>query len=387
MTPPANASQSPALERVSSRINRYRGYVIYIYAFDVAYDMKRGRLTELLGQPVAQFTVDPGKRSPRQLVFYSPQTVRLPPTERLGPGGAVRVERAVKILPVGAISITVRVPFSVESLDELVCYHDLRFNNGSVLAEARRLAEDVRNELAPHAIRPVQRLGEEEAYTVFYIQSPPETADGSRFSAEEWLAANRRGVASLLTQEQDVAHLSDQEVDESCGRYLSYYDHDLLVVDWDAALLIDVPQYLDETLYVIELANVQLTELEAYDRLLDEGVERSYRDLEQRRLRGRADVLRGLRELRIDLARLSDELQNISKFFGDWHLARIYQALSARFHLGDWHRSIDEKLRTLDDLYGLHKQDQTNRIMIWLETAIVLLFVIDIVALFMGLDK
>ena len=33
----------------------------------------------------------------------------------------------------------------------------------------------------------------------------------------------------------------------------------------------------------MELANVQLTELEAYDRLLDEAVERSYRDLSARR--------------------------------------------------------------------------------------------------------
>ena len=68
--------------------------------------------------------------------------------------------------------------------------------------------------------------------------------------------------------------------------------------------------------------------------------------------------------MRIDLARLSDELSNITKFFGDWHLARIYQGLAARFHLGDWHRTIDEKLKTLDDLYQLLRADQNNRTMI-----------------------
>ena len=26
-------------------------------------------------------------------------------------------------------------------------------------------------------------------------------------------------------------------------------------------------------------------------------------------------------------------------------------ALASRFHLADWHRSIDEKLKTIDDLY------------------------------------
>lgn len=165
--------------------------------------------------------------------------VRLVPSERLRPHGPVRVERAVKLLPVGAISITVKVPFAVERLEDLVEYHDLQFNE-------------------------------------------------------------------------------------------------------------------------------------------------SYRDLRAPSLRRRVDTLDDLRELRVDLARCSDETSNITKFFGDWHLARIYEHLSARFHLADWHRAVDEKLRTLDNLYQLIKHDQTNRWMLILKTTIVLLFIIDLVVLFLG---
>jgi hypothetical protein len=132
---------------------------------------------------------------------------------------------------------------------------------------------------------------------------------------------------------------------------------------------------------------VQLAELEAYDRILDGTVERSYRDLAGRRWRGgwqRTGIQNELREIRIDLARLSDELSNITKFFGDFHLARLYQGLSARFHLGDWHRAIDEKLKTLDDLYGLLKTEQNNRWMLVLEVSIVFLFIIDLVILAIG---
>src|SRR5712675_1564051 len=96
----------------SAKVRQYTGEVVYIYAFDVAYEMTRQPIRELLGQPVAQFAVDASKRSPRQLFFYRPQMVRLPPLERIGPLGAVRVQRAIKLLPVGAISITVRVPFT-----------------------------------------------------------------------------------------------------------------------------------------------------------------------------------------------------------------------------------------------------------------------------------
>jgi hypothetical protein len=370
---------------VPGSVTRYAGEVVYIYAFDVAYDMMRWPVRELLGQAVAQFSVDASKRSPKQLFFYRPQMVRFPPLERIGPNGPVRVDRAVKLLPVGAISIAVRVPFSVSSISELVEYHDLQFSNGSLHAEVRQLAEEVRRELAPYCTRPVQQLADEEAYTVFCIDSPQRELDGAPFKAEDWLRIHRREVASLLTQEPDIDHLSRQEADESTGRHLSYYEHDLVVIDWDAALVIDETQNFDETLYVMELANLQLAELEAYDRILDEALERSYRDLGQQPLRRRRHVLRELREIRIDLARFSDELLNITKFFGDWHLARIYENISARFHLGDWHRTIDEKLKTLDDLYQLLQHDQTNRWMLILELTIVLLFIIDLVILVVGL--
>jgi hypothetical protein len=368
-----------------NRVERYVGEVVYIYAFDVAYDMSRQPIRELLGQPVAQFVVDASKRSPRHLFFYKPRMVRLPPMERIGPHGPVRIERTVKILPVGAISILVRVPFSVARVEDLVDYHDLEFRNGVLQEEVRQLAEEIRRELDPYLIRPVPQLAPEEAYTAFCIKSPLLTIDGNTLNAEDWLRSQRREVASLLTQEPDIDHLSKQETEESTQRFLSYYEHDLVVVDWDAALIVDEAENFDETLYVMELANLQLAELEAYDRLLDEALERSYRDLGERRARTRSDILRELRDIRIDLARFNDELSNITKFFGDWHLARIYENISARFHLGDWHRSIDGKLKTLDDLYQLLKHDQNNRWMLLLECTIVLLFIIDVIILLLGL--
>jgi hypothetical protein len=370
----------------STEITQFTGEVVYLYAFDIAYELVRRPVQQLLGQPVAQFVVDASKRSPRQLFFYRPQMVRLPPLERLGPQGPVRVERTVKLLPIGAISITIRVPFSVRSIDELVSFHDLQFSNGTWLYdEVRELAQEVKTELTPYLIRPWPTLSEEEAYTVFCVRGPLRAPDGAVCASEDWLLENRRRVGALLTEERDPTRLSEQEATESTAKYLTYYDRDLVVIDWDAALVIDEPRYFDETLYLMELANVQLAELEAYDRMLDDAVERSYRDVLQRRFRrGGSKVQRSLRELRIDLARLSDELSNITKFFGDWHSARIYQTLSARFHLSDWHRTIDEKLKTLDDLYQLLGAEQNNRWMLILEISIVLLFVIDLVILAMG---
>ena len=237
---------------ISREVKRYVGKVVYIYAYDIAYEMIRLPVTQLIGQQVAQFSVDASKRNPRHLFFYRPQMVRLPLMERIGPRGHVCIERAVKLLPVGAISITVSVPFEVHTIEDLVVYHDLEFTNGELNHEVRQLAEEVRRELSPFLLKPVPALAEEEAYTVFCIDSPLIAEDGQPLSAEDWFLEHRREVAALLTQETDH-QLSRQEADESTGRYLSYYENDLAVLDWDAALIVQEPAQLDETLYVLEL--------------------------------------------------------------------------------------------------------------------------------------
>lgn len=361
---------------------RYKGIAVYMFAFDIAYEMGRTPVPKLLGQPVEHFKVDSSRRNPRHPFFYHPPMVTLPPSQRPGPRGKIQLERIVKLLPIGAISITVRVPFEVEELLELVEFHDLHLGEQSLQREIRELAEQVYAELRPSLVRPVEYLADEEAYTVFCLETGGAIAS---LSAEDWLREHRRKVAALLTQEPEVERLSEQEALESTSRYLSYYKNDLTVIDWDAALIIDELKDFSEPLYIMELANLHLTELEAYDRLLDRALERSYRDLGSRAFRKRSEIIFQLREIRIDLARYNDELSNITKFFGDWHLARLYETISSRFHLPDWHRNVEVKVKTLDQLYQLLHDAQSTQWMLVLEITVVFLFIIDLVVLFLGL--
>ena len=359
-----------------------RGEVAYIYAYDLAYDMKRQPVERILSQPARDYFIEPSKRAPRQMFFYRPQIADFPAQQRQLPDGhTVRLKRTVKLFNIGAISIQVRVPFALSSFSELVGYHDLKLADRTLEQEVNDFAEQVRRDLEPHCIRPVPALSNAEAYTIFCLAALPQTDAGPPIGAEQWLKINRRQVAALLMQEEDAAHLSEHEVAESTQLYISYYDTDLVVVDWDSALVIGQQAALDDVLHIIELANVQLVELTAYDRSLDDSLQVSYQDIAQRRFRPSREVHRRLREMRIDLSRLSDELSNITKFFGDWHLARIHANLSGRFHLADWNRIIDEKLRTLGSLYQILQQDRFDFLMFVLEATIVLLFIIDLLLL------
>lgn len=378
------AATPRTLHQDAAPTNLFRGQVIYVYAFDLAYDTKRVQIPTILGCGTHSYEAGPGKPGPKVGFFYRPQMVTLPTQQRQSSLGPAAVRESVKLFNVGAISVQVRVPFAVRAVEELVSYYGLTLDGRPVADEALQVAERVRRDLGPYLVRPAPDLAPGEDYTIFCVHQLAGSDAVTPRRSEDWLAEHRRAVAGLLTQEPDAARLSTQEAAESTERYLSYYESDLVVVDWDAALVVGEQDSLEEVIHVVELANVQLAELGAYDRVLDAALDLAYRDLARSR-RGRRDIRRDLREIRVDMARLSDELQNITKFFGDWHLAKIYQHLSARFHLADWYGIVNVKLRTLADLYQLLYQDRINSWMVVLELTIVLLFILDVLLLLAGL--
>ena len=359
----------------------YRGEVVYIYAYDIAYDIKNEPVERILNQPTKDYLISPSKRIPKQMFFYRPRVAEFAAEKRtLDNGKSVEIRKSVKIFGVGAMTVQVRVPFEVNRLEDLVDYHDLEFAQRGLDDEVSEFAEKVLKDLEPYCVRPVGTLTQAEAYTVFCLAGLP-GVEGGVIRAEDWLKANRRRVASLLMQEEDDEVLSEQEVNESTELYLSYYGDDVVVVDWDSAVVVGQQDSLDDVLHIMELANVQLVELAAYDKTLDEALQFAYSDMNKEAAGSTRKMLHNLRELRIDLARISDELSNITKFFGDWHLAKTHRSLADRFHLGDWQRVIGEKTRTLDGLYQILLQNRFNMWMFVLEVTIVLLFIIDLIVL------
>ncbi|MBS0659474.1 MAG: hypothetical protein JSR82_14630 [Verrucomicrobia bacterium] len=365
---------------LASPPTHWEGEVVHLFAFDIAYELTRPLPATLLGQPLAEFGMDVSRRQPRHLLFYKPLLLRLPPRERVGPQGPVRLDLTVKILPIGALSIAASIGVAGVTLEELRRAHEPVFASGSLAGEMRELAEQITRELGAGALRPVLPVEEAEGYTVFCLR-PPAIA---RWDARAWLEQERGAVAALLTQEP-AERLSAEEVAESTSRALNYFTDDLCVVDWDAALLLDDPADTPAALYILELANLQLAELKAYDRLLDAVLERSYRDVaSDRAQRGRRAVLREVRELQIDLTRFHDELSNATKFFGDWHLARLFEILAARFHLAQWHQTVERKLHTLGELHQILRSDRQMQFMILLEVSVVVLIVLEVVLALRG---
>lgn len=354
--------------------------IVCLYAYDIAREADLGAIGRMMSGEVESFEIGRLKDSPRDFPVFRPLSIQLNALSVDGPGGTIRLFPSVKLFAMGALSLKIRIPVSASGLQGLAAYRDLRLADGTALADrAHTLARQLLDRVRPHLDTAVADLAQPEGYTVFCVHAPIEP-DGD---AAVWLDHHEREVAALLVGEPDPGRLSRQEVRETTQCRYSYYERDLTVIDWDAALTIDAPEDYNDTLYVLELANLQLEELKAYDRQLDAVLERAYGDVTRAArpyvFGSRQRVLNNLREIMVDLAKVADEIGNTSKFFGDWHLARVYMGCAARFHLAEWEATVSRKLRALDSLYTMLLHDSSNRVMLWLETAIVALFVIDLV--------
>jgi hypothetical protein len=353
-----------------------KGEVVYLYAFDVANEIVTAKVQEILSKKPVPFGIRIDRTFPKDVAIYRPLAIEFPSATATMHGQPVSV--SVRVYGVGVITVLMRLPCVCTTLVDLLPYHNPRFDDGRPFdVVASELCVQVREGLKEFLVRS-SPPSVPEAYTAFCLTELDGVDDATR-----WLNQERHNVAGLLT-ETDPARLSDAQVNEVFRVQRSFEKSDLVVIDWDAALVIDLKGYFDDVLYVLELANLQLEEFRVMDRTLDDYLDRAYDDLERRQISMfgiSSAVLQKLRRFRVDLTKLADEVTHITKFLGDWYLARVYLGARDRFHLDQWRASVEERLGLLDRLYTVVHTEMNERRMFWLEIIIVILFVVDLLAL------
>ncbi len=352
-----------------------RGEVVYLYSFDVANEIRTENVRAILAERTLPFELRLDHTVPKDVPIYKPLAIELPAQMTLF-GQPARV--VIRAFDVGVVDIAIRVPFEASSLIDLLPYHSPRQEGGEPLDDlAKHVCGEVCDSIRDSLVRAAPPSGP-EAYTIFLLSE----LDGE-LDVGAWHQRQRRAIAGLITETAPEV-LSDEQVEEALRIHRSYSSRDLVVINWDAALVVDLDGYAEDVLYVLELANLQLEEFRVMDERLDKQLDRAYRDLDRRRglRRTPGTMLQWLRRFRVDLTQLADQVTNITKFFGDWHLARIYLGAAERFHLQDWRRSVEGRLGHLDQIYQVLQSEVYERRMLWLEIAIVVCFVVDLLAIF-----
>jgi len=291
--------------------------------------------------------------------------------------GAWRTESAVEVTlyDFGAVSVSFRIAID-GSPAELRALAAALWNNAALAAAARACVDEIVTTLGDSALRPEVR-GAPEDYIVFVVD--PARTGGAAPTIAAFGAAN---IAALVRLEDKP--LSAEEIADATAQPLAYGEHDLVLVDWAAAFVVDAEPAA--TLAVLEFANVQLAELKHLDSELDRGLDQVWAMANDRRLFARFRLranLRKLAELELEGAALFDGITNALKLFGDAFLARVQRAAGRRFRIDDWEKSIARKLETLGSVTERLESRQSQYRSELLEWIIIALIAFEIVRTFL----
>src|SRR5262249_18509392 len=177
---------------------------------------------------------------------------------------------------------------------------------------------------------------------------------GGRVTADAVIEGCGSYIAQIVRGEK--AEFSQAELREILESRMSYYDTDLLVVGWTAALVYDTPEGAAPTLQLLEYANTQLLEFRHYDATLthllsgvNRQLERGTGMLARWRLAHQAEPLN---LIRLEIREHTERVDNSIKFLSDMFAARLYKMAATRIGVPDYRALVDEKLQSAGELYG-----------------------------------
>jgi hypothetical protein len=350
---------------------------LHVYvAFDWGDELDLERARQLVPAEVHDL---PRRRRTPPSIAYRPPPLRFrlaPVALGLPVGDDAPAAAEATVFDFAAVSVAFHVPFRL-SRDGLRQLAGSLAEPAPLHAAARSAVAPLHARLLPALRDPVWRDELSEEY--FLFQLPP----GNPLPATGLPPESCGWLANLLRLE--TGRLSAEETAEALRLHLSYSPEDLFVPDWAAAALFDSDPGCNETLQVIELANLQLLEYRNIDQRLDVNLAGAYRlvhEASRRRLRfwhSYDQPLRVLGELKVEANDLFERTGNVLKLVGDQYLARVYGLVAARFHLREWEASIQRKLEVGEGVYQVISDQANAHRTEFLELIVIFLIVLEVV--------
>jgi len=368
-------SQQLSVPDTSKPLRIERGVCHVSFAYDAARFIDLNEAERRIHKTAERQTMQHRRRTPSHFGYR-------PPPLRIGDScepltlGPLTTGSNVDLLlyDFGAVTASYTIALS-GSLEDLLVLSEALYDNASLLKDSRKRVDDLMKTLGDAATHAnVATIVED--YVIFQIEALSEPIGVGRF-----LTDYRRQIAQILRAERRP--LSHQEVEDAFAAVLSYGTEDVVIADWNAALLLD--REGEDVREVLQFANVELLEMRYLEQKLDSSLDRAYEALSRRRrgVLGRLGrhnaAVRAIAEHQVDSATLFEGVNNALKLLGDQYLARVYKMASLRFHLDDWDASILRKLQTLESIYQKMSNEAVNKRMEVLEAVIIILFVFSII--------
>lgn len=379
---PGLSSHSVTAEPAPARppIHIRRGACFPLFVFDIALSIDLDEANRLLAAGSRRTSLKAARKSPPYFDFKpAPLLVTLPAEPIKIAGRATEPLVELRAFDFGAVCVTYRLPLDGELFGLLDLGAEL-FDHAALRADAQRRVAAFARDINAAARKPGP-TDQIEDYLIYQIQEVTIGESGEPVPPSRLIEAAPGLLARILRSES--IPMSDEQVTDALSCRGSYRPDDCVIVDWNAALLLDAEA--DEIRPVLEFANVELLEMRFLDDRLDEILEEAYLASQRSRVGWRAIFpsssarVRRIAQLQIDSALLFEGVNNALKLIGDQYLARVYRLAAQRFHLPERDATIERKLQTLQSIYTKMSDHESGRRAETLEWIIIILIAFEVV--------
>ena len=336
----------------------------YYRIFDIGREIDLDRLEVALAQSHAISRAGFLRIKPKSIMMESPPLqLRLGPVAINTGDRSVEMDTVARIYDVGVISLCfIAGELSTGSMEEIGF---LFAGQEGLSGHFNEKLSAVHQILAPHLPKITVDPAFFEDYTIFVTDRPGEPGDPS----------------PLLLGDREPVSLAIRE--ETLRYSLSYREDDLVILSWDAALLVN-PEPPTDLLDLIEYANVQVFELRYYDRELAHQMEKMYGDMEQadrmtrfRRMRRYHVIMAEIMEIYAEISEIIEKVNNLIKVTEDVYYAKVYATALTVFRSGQWSKSVTRKIEVLRNNYSMLSDEVRIQHSYFLEWVIIILITLE----------
>lgn len=358
------------------KIKVKKGKILVYRVFDIGSEIDLEKVEALFEDKKLKerFKLD-RKHNMSLIISRSPVSIQLGTFELNLAGNKAQAELIAKVWHFGTVSLCFQIPIQENtSWSELVKIASWLEKDEEIDLLARSKSTEFQNDIK-HAIPVPNEWSMNEDYVTYYIQEL-EGLDGRLVTLSEQV-----DIPALILAESSET-LSEQMKRSILENRFQYSKDDLVVVDWNSALVVEPNGSMDVPL-VIEFALNQLLEMRYYDDLLDQRLNTLYNEVVGKKKGLLSNKYSQLAEdagqIYLEISEIVENVENSFKAVGDFYLATIFRATSKRFRFDDWQKSINEKLSNLAEVSKLLHSEVSESRNQMLEIIIIILIAIEVV--------
>jgi hypothetical protein len=358
-----------------------RGAVHLYQLYDVSYSIDLDRARETLATPSAR--VRPVvSRGGNIEIPQLPLEVRLEDADLTIGARRYQTRLHARIYDLGilALRLSLSLPGNClwDEVTELIS--DVQAAQERTLAIFEERLTGLRAALEPAIIRPNEHVLTED-YLLLVVERLAGEIPATRLAEHPALLQAALGERKKLSASA-----------RSLATPLSYYEDDLILLTWSAAIVIEPDaDAREDAALLLEFANTQLLAFRSYDEEVERELARLTPQIPRRRsllwtrLTASSSVQREVATLITDINETSARVENALKVTEDVYWNRVYAAAVRTLRIEAWRSSLAESLRILQQRASVLRDEAQESLGILLEALVIVLIAVELIVALIGL--